>query len=85
MAVFVMPAMECSAFRYFSGVDISTISIAQTRAVIEYFNPVPEANLSLSAQDFHEIELPAGKCGAIVMGEVLEHLEDPASVLAKIR
>jgi 2-polyprenyl-3-methyl-5-hydroxy-6-metoxy-1,4-benzoquinol methylase len=82
---FLMSAMEHSTFSKFLGVDISATSIAQTRAMLDYFNPAPDANLSLSVQDFHETELPAGSCDAIVMGEVLEHVEDPASFLTKIR
>jgi 2-polyprenyl-3-methyl-5-hydroxy-6-metoxy-1,4-benzoquinol methylase len=81
----LMSAMERSAFNKFIGVDISATSIAQTRAVIDHFNPAPDANLSLAVEDFHETELPAGSCDAIIMGEVLEHVEDPASFLGKIR
>jgi 2-polyprenyl-3-methyl-5-hydroxy-6-metoxy-1,4-benzoquinol methylase len=82
---FLMWAMERSAFSKFLGIDISATSIAQTRAVIDHFNPAPDANLSLTVQDFHETTLPPGSCDAIVMGEVLEHVEDPARFLAKIR
>jgi ubiquinone/menaquinone biosynthesis C-methylase UbiE len=82
---FLMSAMERSAFTRFLGVDVSETSIAQTRAVIEHFHPAPEGNVSLIVQDFHETSLPAGSCDAIVMGEVLEHVEDPARFLAKIR
>jgi len=82
---FLMSAMERSSFNAFVGIDISETSIAQTRAVLSHFNPSPDADLSLVVQDFHETELPAGSCDAVVMGEVLEHVEDPASFLSKIR
>ena len=81
---FFMTAMQKSAYEQFTGIDISETSIAQTKAILEHFIPGSDANRTLIAQNFFASDLPADNFDAIVMGEVLEHVEDPKSFLDKI-
>ena len=82
---FLMTAMRQSAFEDFLAVDISDTSIGQTRAIIEHFAPELAGRAQLQRIDFLDSDLPTGAFDAVVMGEVLEHVESPASFLDQIR
>ena len=82
---FLMTAMRQSSFGDFLGVDISQTSIDQTRAVISYFAPELAARAQLDCMDFLACDLPQAGFDAVVMGEVLEHVEDPGAFLDSIR
>lgn len=82
---YLMKAMELGSFDDFKGIDISPASIAQTQAVIDYFKPEYKDRFSLELKNFLEAkDLEPGSFDAIVMGEVLEHVEQPDVFLKRI-
>jgi 2-polyprenyl-3-methyl-5-hydroxy-6-metoxy-1,4-benzoquinol methylase len=78
-----LTAMELGAFDSYLGIDLSAASIAQTRSVVEHFHP--GRSVSLEQRDFLDAAgLAPGSFSAIVMGEVLEHVEQPGRFLDRI-
>lgn len=82
---FLMTAMSASAYDEFTAVDISKTSIQQTRSIIEHFTPDLAAKADLQLMDFLDCDLPESGFDAVVMGEVLEHVEEPIAFLRQIR
>lgn len=81
---YLMTAMALSGYSAFTGVDISETSIAMTRELISHFSKGRGAGAELRCLDFLAAELPAEGFDAIVMGEVLEHVEQPELFLRRI-
>jgi len=80
----LMRALELAGFDRYVGVDLSATSIALTRSVLTHFQPAPTALVELRCADFLEDPLE-GPVAALVIGEVLEHVERPDRFLARIR
>ncbi|HYD19238.1 MAG TPA: class I SAM-dependent methyltransferase [Patescibacteria group bacterium] len=80
---FFMTAMERSAYNHFTGIDISETSVAMTRALIEHFGGGKKP-FDLRCMDFLQCDLKDSAYDAVVMGEVLEHVEDPPAFLKQI-
>lgn len=82
---YLMSAMRLCAYESFTGVDISPKSIEMTRHIIESGHFGSFAGHTLLCQDFLATQLPLPRYDAIVMGEVLEHVEQPLEFLKKVR
>ncbi len=80
---YLMKAMQQSAYNEFMAVDISETSIELTRQLIEHYSGKTEC--VLRQEDFLDNKFKDDFFSAVVMGEVLEHVEDPGRFLREIR
>jgi len=79
---FVM-AMQKTNYKHYTAIDISETSINLTRDYIKHSLPETNKNYEVIHKDvfdYHSHE----KYAAVVMGEVLEHVENPPAFLQKI-
>ena len=79
----LLTALELGSFADCLAVDLSAASIDQTRSVVTHFHP--DARVRFEQRDFLDADdLQPGSFDAIVMGEVLEHVEHPDVFLRRI-
>ena len=71
-------------FDRMTGIDISAASVALTRDLVEHSGMKTRAKVDLIEGDFLAVEGNDADYSCIVMGEVLEHVEEPARFLRKI-
>jgi 2-polyprenyl-3-methyl-5-hydroxy-6-metoxy-1,4-benzoquinol methylase len=82
--LFLRTALRQARYDSYLGVDISPASLAMTRALLEH-EPDASGRWELRLADFLEAGALDRQYDAIVMGEVLEHVERPDLFLARIR
>lgn len=81
---FFTNAMQTAAYDHFLGVDISETSIKQTQALIHHFSHGRQMTFELRCLDFLQSGLPESAFDAVVMGEVLEHVEHPELFMQQV-
>ena len=78
---FFMTALRDSAFTCFEGIDLSETSIRQTQSLIGNIQQGKEVHLHCA--DFLNFDFKTKHYDAIVMGELLEHVENPEDFFKK--
>jgi hypothetical protein len=80
--MYFLESMRHCRFESYEGIDISPTSVELTRRVVDSgaFGSFPRARIVLG--DFLD-EAPLAPANVLVMGEVLEHVEDPGVVLRR--
>lgn len=80
----MIEAMRLTKYNYFLGVDISATSVKMTKAILKAHCSGETLKFDVKECNFLEWGLDE-YFEAIVMGEVLEHVEQPERFLSKIR
>lgn len=79
----LLTAAEVGGYDEFLAVDLSDASVQQTETIVRHFHP--DRNVQVRKMDFLDAaDLGARSFAALVMGEVLEHVEDPERFLRRI-
>ena len=78
-------ALKQDRFQHYTGIDLSPTSIDLTRRILRHKQLADNAKVELIGADFLSTPLPLAGYQMIVMGEVLEHVEDPRAFLVRIR
>jgi SAM-dependent methyltransferase len=81
---YFLSAIRRARFERYVGVDISATSVDLTRRVVGHFLGGLPAHVDIRQGDFLADAVPEAPFAAIVMGEVLEHVEAPGRFLARI-
>ncbi len=82
---YFMEAIRLSSYTRFKGVDVSEASIELTQRIVNYHLESQDAEIELVLEDFLSFDDEGERYNAIVMGEVLEHVENPLVFLQRIR
>ncbi len=79
----MLRAMGCTSYDTYEGIDISPASVDLTRSILSAL-AAPGKRFEVRQADF--LSLPdSERADALVMGEVLEHVEGPERFLAKVK
>ena len=82
--LYMMTAMRRSTYDTYEGVDLSPTSVALTKGLLESGRFGDLGSFSVCQKDFLVDDMERESYDAIVMGEVLEHVEEPARLLERI-
>lgn len=82
--VYLMTAMQLTSYDLFEAIDISATSIELTSKILKSNCFGNFTNYTLLSRDFLTSEMTHHSYDSIVMGEVLEHVEEPLNFLKKI-
>ena len=77
--------LKQNRFKQYTGIDLSPTSIDLTRRILTHKELVDPDRANLICANFLSTGLPLAHYQLIVMGEVLEHVEDPRAFLLRIR
>jgi 2-polyprenyl-3-methyl-5-hydroxy-6-metoxy-1,4-benzoquinol methylase len=78
-------AAELGSFARMIGVDVSPTSVALSNDIMRFYGVDTGADIQIQQADFLQYAADRDAFSCIVMGEVLEHVEDPGAFLRKIR
>jgi len=81
---YFLEAAKLGAFSRMIGVDLSPTSVTMTRDIIAYSNLCAHLATDIIEADFISFSGVGDDYACIVMGEVLEHVEEPGLFLEKI-
>lgn len=82
--MYMMSAMRKCAYERYDGIDISPTSVEMTNALLGSGSFGSFEHYSVIEQDFLAGSIPDSSYSAVVMGEVLEHVEQPGVFLDAI-
>ncbi len=82
--IYMMSAMRLTSYNSFEGIDLSPTSVALTNDLLGSGCFGNFTNYTITQKDFLADDTSRDTYDAIVMGEVLEHVESPGSLLKKI-
>lgn len=82
--MYMASAMRKTAYGQFDGIDISPTSVEMTNDVLGSGRFGKFDNYRVFEQDFLDGDIESGSYSAVVMGEVLEHVEEPGVFLETI-
>ncbi len=80
---FLIKAMQICSYKYYEGIDISQTNADLTKKIIESKIWGKYSNYNIVTGDFTSIQRRA-RYDAVVLGEVLEHVENPTLLLNQI-
>ena len=69
-------------FEHYLGIDISPTSVLLTNEMVKQRIPAGLKSVEVREQDFFQYNGPV--CDAVIMGEILEHVDRPAAFLEKV-
>lgn len=75
-------AVRHTNYKHYLGLDISPTSVLSTKAMVEQRVPASSKSVEVREQNFFQYNGPV--CDAVVMGEILEHVDKPAAFLEKV-
>jgi 2-polyprenyl-3-methyl-5-hydroxy-6-metoxy-1,4-benzoquinol methylase len=81
---YFMQAAQLGKFDRLIGVDISEASVALTRDIVRHFGIDQRSKVEIEQKDFFTFTNVGDAYSCIVMGEVLEHVEEPGRFVAKL-
>lgn len=81
---YFMQSARLGDFERLLGVDISAASVALTRDIVRHFEIQNKCRAEVIETDFLTFHEERADYSCIVMGEVLEHVEDPGRFLSTI-
>jgi 2-polyprenyl-3-methyl-5-hydroxy-6-metoxy-1,4-benzoquinol methylase len=81
---FMLDAIEMTTYDHFVGVDISPTSLNMTKEILKSHSFDVGKKIDLILSDFLQLD-NSEKYDALVIGEVLEHVESPIDFIAKIK
>ena len=81
---FYLTAAARAGFEHVEGIDLSPTSVALTRGIVESGSFGPPEACVIREGDFLRADFDA-PFDVVVMGEVLEHVEDPRSFVRRVR
>jgi 2-polyprenyl-3-methyl-5-hydroxy-6-metoxy-1,4-benzoquinol methylase len=83
--VFIRYATRYGGFASYLGIDVSSTSLEMTRRLLSCDSTIDRRTWKLLHGDFLATSDIQGQFDAIVMGEVLEHVEEPLRFLQRIK
>ena len=69
-------------YEHYLGIDISPACVQMCKEMMEQRNPEKSKRIDIKEQDFFGYDGPV--CDAVILGEILEHVEVPRTFLKKV-